>query len=185
MAQCIAKVHATGLQCRKSAIAGATVCLAHGARAPQVRAAAARRVARAELEGEVGRLLEQMGADPVPDLIDGLLIAVEHCARMVAVYRIVAAGRGVLGVNRHGEEVADPGVVEYRNWLDQYARLTKLALDAGIDERRIRISEAQSQGLFGCIERAFKRMAPPPGFVAEFGSVLADELRALDAGEAA
>ena len=64
-------------------------CTAHGGRAPQVKAAAARRVARATLEGEVGRLLAEIGNDPVPDLIDGLLIAVTHCAQMVAVYRVV------------------------------------------------------------------------------------------------
>lgn len=180
MAQCIATVKRTGNQCRQDAIHGATVCRMHGGGAPQVKAGAKRRLAKVALEGEVGRLLEQMGSDPVPDLIDGLLIAVEHCARMVAAYRIVAGRRGVLGVNRHGEEVPDPGVVEYRNWLDEWAKLTKLALDAGIDERRTKLSELDSANLFHAIGDAIDAAGLTDEQHDAFRTTLAARLRAIE-----
>lgn len=37
------------------------------------------------------------------------------------------------------------------DWTDRHARVCKLALDAGVDERRVRIVEAQAEELVGVL----------------------------------
>lgn len=50
MNRCTAKAKATGEQCRRAALNGSTVCIMHGARAPQVRRAAERNVQSEKLD---------------------------------------------------------------------------------------------------------------------------------------
>lgn len=176
---CKAVVASTGAPCKNRAIAGGAVCHFHGGKAPQVKAAAARRVAAANLQVTVGALLEQIAHDPVPDLIDGLLIAVDHCARMVAVYRLVVEQRDPLGVNRHDEQVADPGMVEYRAWLAEWAKITKLALDAGIDERRTKLVEADARRFFDMVSTSLDAAGLTLEQRTSFKASLAGELRTM------
>lgn len=142
--QCSATIKRTGLQCRRRAIAGGTLCAYHGA-APQVKAAAARRVARQELEGEVGRRLALQGDVSMPSLLDGLLAVVEHLARLVEVWRGIAAERDGLGRNRFAEDVVDPAAAEYRAALNDLGHMIGLALKAGIDERQVRMAEREAR----------------------------------------
>lgn len=57
--QCVATAKSSGKQCSKPAIPGGTVCKYHGGGAPQVRAAAARRIAEAR-DLMLSRLMEQL-----------------------------------------------------------------------------------------------------------------------------
>lgn len=176
---CTATSKRSGLRCKRAPVPGAKVCKIHGGGAPQVRAAAARRVEKAQRDGEIGRLLARLGQDEVPDLIEGLLDAVKRCAQMVAVYGLVLAGRDALGWNRFDEQVADPAVVEYRAWLAEYARATKLALDAGIDERQTRVSELDVARLFDAVGGALADAGLSGEQSAAFRRSLAGRLRSL------
>lgn len=184
MAQCIATSKRSGNQCRRDAINGATVCQIHGGAAPQVKAAAARRLAERNLNGQIGKLLEELRDQPTPPLIDGLEAAVDHCARMVVALRFVATGRDALGVNRFGEQVPDPAVAMYGEWVDRYARATKLALDAGIDERRTRLSELDAGVLFDAIGNALITAGLSVEQQQAFRSALATGLRAIETSAA-
>jgi hypothetical protein len=53
-----------GLPCAAWAVRGATVCVAHGGAAPQVRRAARRRLAVADWERSASRALRSLGAWP-------------------------------------------------------------------------------------------------------------------------
>jgi len=70
--QCAATSKQTGQRCRLYATPGAFVCRFHGGNAPQVRAAAASRLATAEAEDVVRRLLDDPGAAPVGDAVVAL-----------------------------------------------------------------------------------------------------------------
>ncbi len=76
--RCTATAKATGERCKRAAAPGGTVCVKHGGGAPQVRAAAARRVERqaaeAELAAVFGAPLSE--ADPVETVIN----EIRHCA---------------------------------------------------------------------------------------------------------
>ena len=73
-AKCTATVKSTGLRCRKWAIRGSTVCLSHGAGAPQVRKKARERVALADA------LAASPVRHPATILLDGLHLA-DHLAQ--------------------------------------------------------------------------------------------------------
>lgn len=179
--KCVATAKATGAGCRRDAIAGGTVCVVHGGRAPQVKAAAARRVAEQELQGRIGQLLEEMGKAPTPDPIEGLLCVVDLAARMVAAIRLEAEAHDVVITNSRGDKVIDPVVVELRYWLDQYGRSAKLALDAGIDERRVRMSELLAAQVFEVVSTALSAGGLTQEQDAVIRKTMAEGFRALDA----
>ena len=126
--------------CQKSAAEGQHVCVRHGARAPRSVAAAKRRLARAELEGDMEKLLEslEMRATGRP-VVDLLLDAVYRFAAIVELF-----GARVTGV--HVEALATSGDVEaYGVWLDRLAKASSLALRAGVEERKVQLAEQQAQ----------------------------------------
>lgn len=61
--RCTATCKSSGEQCLKRALAGATVCLSHGAGAPQVREAATRRKAEREEFDAVARIAARHRAE--------------------------------------------------------------------------------------------------------------------------
>lgn len=82
MARCTGHSRRSGQPCRNNAINGATVCRNHGGSAPQVRAAAARRLVEAEAEG----LLSKHGpAEPVTDPLQSLLMIAGRSERLIKV----------------------------------------------------------------------------------------------------
>lgn len=137
--RCSATAKLSGEQCRNAPILGGTVCSYHGGSAPQVRAAANRNLA----ETAAMRILREQGTPPPDDRhpVEHLLAALTESA-MVAEYlgKLAAA------------ETPDQGV--WRAWereRDRRASLAKASLDAGVDERRVRLAEANAVQLAGAI----------------------------------
>lgn len=65
--RCTGTAKSTGERCKKTPEPGATVCKTHGGGAPQVIAAAERRVMEGEVQALVHRLLDNPDAEPVTD----------------------------------------------------------------------------------------------------------------------
>lgn len=162
--------------CGRRASEGGTVCAAHGGRAPQVRAAAARRLAlgraRAELERE-GRL---GGGTIDVDPADAMLAMVREAAFNVAVLRDMVASlsteplavvgddettvmvspvsaiAGLMGSTSKVMEAA-PHV-----WVNMYdaererlVKWSKACRDAGVDEAVVRLEERRADQLAGIL----------------------------------
>lgn len=68
--QCVGTSRRTGEQCGAFAIPGGTVCQWHGGRAPQVKAAAARRLAIAEAREQAARWGGRVDIDPAQALLE-------------------------------------------------------------------------------------------------------------------
>lgn len=137
-------------------------------------------MARDHALGQVGELLEEMGQEPVPDPLTGLELAYASAHRMTAVLSLlVGRANSPLGVNRHGEDVVHPLTALYGEWLDRYARIQKLALDAGIDERRTQVAEADIARLFDAVTTALDAAGLTPEQEASFRVSLAGELRSI------
>lgn len=140
--QCTAKSKRSGKQCRNAPILGGTVCERHGGKAPQVRAAANRRLQRADLDDQIGGLLAELeheahAAGPNAVLLD----AVHRCSAMAQVLGAVVGGLGpdeLYGPNHLLDAVPHVAVTMYETWLDRAARAAKLACDAGVDEKIVR-----------------------------------------------
>ncbi len=76
--RCTAKSTRSGERCRNRPMAGATVCSTHGGLAPQVRAAAQRRLLAAAVKGDAAAVLAHEGLTGITDPVEQLsLLAAE------------------------------------------------------------------------------------------------------------
>ena len=126
--------------CGDVAAEGQVVCRRHGALAPKSMAAADRRLQRAQLDTDLGQLLEilEMQAAERP-VVDVLLDAVHRCAAMVQVLGALLGGVDVDRLPKHA-------LVElYGLWLERAAKAASLAVRAGVEERKVQLVEQQAQ----------------------------------------
>lgn len=119
---------------------GAVVCGVHGGGTGKAVAAAERRVVEAEVRGEVARFRDVVLPVGV-GFLDGL---VEEFQRTVAVVRWLE--RAVDGLGADGG-VDGRAVVEWELWQRERKHLAELGVALGrlgVDERRLRVEEAQA-----------------------------------------
>lgn len=154
--------------------------------------AAARRAERAKLDKRIEDLLVEHDL-PDADPIDGLLEVVRRTGAMMRVLGMLVGELDPDDTGFHHlhaekptpidsigtEVVIHPLVTEYGTWVDRHAKSCKLALDAGIDERRVRVAERQVSGLEQAVVKALERTEMPPAVRQAFVLNLADELRQL------
>lgn len=184
-----------GRRCGNLAMHGSDVCRIHGGAAPQVRRRAAANVARDRALAEARRLGGSLEVDPH----EVLLAQVREAAANVEVLRSHVAGLAV-DLADDGTAVAVPEqriewdkggthvdakvhilVAMYNDERDRLARYAKLAIDAGVAERQVRVAEQQAQRLGRAFSRALDAAADqltPAGREA-VRVALASELRAL------
>jgi hypothetical protein len=145
MAQCKATANRTGRQCQKRAVAGAAVCLSHGAGAKQVRRVAAQRVALA-------RAAELLGPDVQADPAEVLVAAVRSSAAL-------------LGAHEAAVTADEPDPDALRQLADSAllaGRLAKLALDAGLEARLTRQAEQAGQAVASMVTAVVNGLELPP-----------------------
>ena len=146
-----------GRQCMQPPIPGGTVCHYHGGAAPQVKRVAAERLAAEKVKAEVARAL---GGSLDTDPGEALMSLVREAAFNVAYLRELVGdlhGRrsddgpgdsaGIYGPTFHasgrptGEGKRHIVVQMYDDERERLAKFTRLALDAGIAERQLRMQE--------------------------------------------
>lgn len=115
--KCGARSSRTGKPCQKWAVRGATVCASHGGRAPQVMAAARRRLAMGEAIAELDRLGRVVDVDPAEAMLD---MVRESASNVVVLRRLVqqlgaSVGPGVGAIE--GENGIEEGP-----WIDDIDR---------------------------------------------------------------
>lgn len=170
--KCRATSKSTGKQCRRNALDGAVVCDLHGGKAPQVKAAAERRLQAEEARRACDRLGVAVEVDPGEALMQELW----ETAGNVAFYRelvqqlpthpeadeyVAPEGdgdghwergeSGVYGRTYHvsgiptGEAKPNVLVVLYNEERKHLAAVATAALKAGVEERRVQMAEQQGQ----------------------------------------
>jgi hypothetical protein len=138
---CRAHSKQSGAPCKKLAVPGATVCRNHGAGAPQVRAAAARRVEEQRVRGEVAARIEEVAAAAASmHPIETMEMARAYSHAMAQVLAEVQSEADLAG-GLDGQVTAAAEM--FRRWTELAMKAGKTAADAGIDERRLSLSEAQ------------------------------------------
>ena len=134
-----------GTRCPKFRVKGATVCLAHGAKAPQVREAAQRRVADAEAREIAARVdvdVEQFDGNPFEALRDLLRrdqMEMERFGRLADRFE----DDQLTYTTKAGAEQLRAVLCAYRDEREALGRRLDLMLRAGIAERIAQTREAQ------------------------------------------
>lgn len=184
-----------GRQCGRPPIPGGTVCHLHGGAAPQVAAAAQRRLAEAQARDLAKRLALPLHTSPQQALLD----EVQRAAGMVAYYGARVAELGeqdpnklVHGVTRIEQRegfqagtvrVAEPAVNMWLHlWNEERDRLTRAAaaaVRAGVEERRVLLAEQQGHLIADVIRRILGRLDLNDHQRTLIGTVVPDELRAI------
>lgn len=194
--QCTALAKSTGRRCNKAPIKGGTTCTVHGGSAPQVRAAAARRVVEEKLQAAAVTLGLPRDIGPAEALLEEIKASAGHVQWLRDRIRELEAGEltwgkveyveGVKGAEEQykGTEAAKPHVL-YALYAAERKTLTDLsvaALRAGVEERRVRIAEQTGALVAQAVRRILERMDLSPVQQALVGTVVPEELRALAAG---
>lgn len=145
-----------GTQCHNHAIRGAHVCRMHGGTAPQVQAAARRRL-------EAEQAAEAVVTFGLPRDVDPHVALLEEVHRTAGHVAWLASKIGDFDSDEHLWQMnAGPGgasQVVPSVWVDLYsrerahlARVCKAAVDAGVQERQVRLAEQQGRLLATVIE---------------------------------
>lgn len=161
--QCTATCKATGERCRIRVIGGGP-CRVHGGAAPQVARAREARIIAAEAAREA----------PVSmaDAADVLTSAMNDAHSLLQrIKQNIVNGR-----------VTDGDLRALGEWVDRAARISKLVVDAGIEERQVRLAEAQGLVLAAIVKRIFARLELGGDQLLEANAIAAQEFRAIGAG---
>lgn len=136
--QCSAKSKRSGERCRRL-VTGATVCAMHGKSARQVKAAAESRIAAHDAMA-AGAALE---GRPAHDALADAATTADQVARQLR--------------SQLGDGNPDPRLLEVLGpWLDRVGRLARSVADLGLDERRVRLVEAQRLQAIAVLREALR-----------------------------
>ncbi len=124
------------------------MCKIHGGGIPAVRAAAQRRLQAADVQGRIGPLLADLEVEAAGrSTTDILLEQVHRCYAMVAVLGAMVSGLDADDMPKGVETVV------YERWVTLAGRTAKLALDAGVEERQVRVAEQMGAQIAGVLQR--------------------------------
>lgn len=171
---CTAHISGSNRQqpCRQHPVAGARVCHYHGGNAPKVRAAAAERKQYDEAEKTLKRFGVRVKVDPAEELLD--LIA--HTAGYVRFLRTrvdqLMHEDMTWGISREKEGGEDYGITYEAkpnvwiqmldHWTEKHARLLTEALKLKLDERRVKLAEAQGDALIKVLDGVLAELGHNP-----------------------
>lgn len=141
--QCTATSKATGQRCRRRVIGGG-VCIMHGGSAPQVRAAREVRILAAEAAMEAPQSAAD-AADVMTSAMNDAHSLLQRLKVNIADGRITGADLRALG-----------------EWVDRAMRASNLVMNAGLEERRVLISEATAREFLLALERLMDLLSLTP-----------------------
>ena len=189
-----------GEPCGAVPIRGGRRCVRHGGKAPQVKAAAELRLATAAAQKQLETAVRTLGLpvdiDPGKALLDEIHWTAGHVAWLREKVQELQAEDLVWGREKHEDGVGPQGIVDvttekagpsvwyelYLKERDHLAKVSALALRAGIEERKVKLAESQGALVADVIRRVLDALGLTPEQQLLVPSVVPRELRALAAG---
>ena len=201
MAQrCTAKAKSTGVQCARYAIEGASTCRVHGSGSRKAKAAAARRVEEAKAAREAEKAVTTLGLSRDVSPSEALLEEVRWTAGHVDWLRDrvreverdelvwgktkVKDGFGPMGPSAETTEGATPSVWYALSEKERKHLVTvcTAALRAGVEERQVRLAEAQGAQVAEVIRAILDDLSLTLEQQQKVGTVVPARLRLLAGG---
>lgn len=191
--RCTATSTRSGARCRQRPISGGTVCVTHGGRAPQVRAAATARLAAAAAAADVATYGARRDIDPAEALLEEVQWSAGHVAWLRARVGELDAKALAMGVAEQRVSADGSKVVVIRAqanvWVDLYERerrhlvaVCAAALRAGIEDRTVRLAERQGELLAVVIRGVLTDLDLSAAQQARVAEVVPRHLRAIGTG---
>lgn len=187
--RCTATAKGTGQQCKRRPHPGSTVCVKHGAAAPAVRAAAARRRAERAAVLAVETFGLPVEVDPHTALLEELHRTAGAVAWLGAVVSDLDRDAIVWGKTRDKEGGEDAGrtfEAKPNAWVALWQSERKHLIDvsrecirAGIEERRVQLAEAAGQELASVLRRVLDRLELSDAQKSLALTVVPEEFRAV------
>lgn len=148
---CVGHKRKTGAACRANPVGGTTLCSKHGGMTPVIRKAGAARKAEADVE----RTLAQMVAGHYRPDEHPLAVLVNLQRRLAARERALDELAGEYHAVGHEDHLQ--ATLRLANDTARLsAQVSKMALDANIEERIAQISERDADRLFGAVRKAMR-----------------------------
>lgn len=187
--------------CGLSPVPGASRCGRHGGKAPQVKAAADRRLATAAAQDQMERAVRTLGLpidiDPGKALLDEIHWTAGHVAWLRDKVQEIEAEQLVWGKTQTDQGVGPQGPVDTTTekagpsvWYELYmkerehlAKVCALALKAGIEERKVKLAESQGLLVADVIRRILGALGLTPEQQQLVPVIVPRELRALALGD--
>lgn len=183
--QCKAKKK-NGEQCQAWAIRGGTVCRVHGGMAPAVQRKAQERIEKARAEITLAQAMQEFNLDESASPGQTLLKELSHAGQVAAWLRNKVAelpeneAAGLMKTSeKYDEETgawtytymagANVWLKLYAEWTDRASKMAKMALDAGIAERQVRVMEQHASMFANALF----------GVLSDLGIEMNDETRAI------
>ncbi|WBL18504.1 HGGxSTG domain-containing protein [Citricoccus sp. NR2] len=184
-----------GEPCGAHPARGATRCRRHGGASPQAKRKATERVVEAEVREVLGTIDPSAPQlHPVETLLQ--LIQYKH-AEVIWLRSVVRDFREqelAWGVVQHEYGMSAEGPIDkkvesaqqnvwwklLREAENQLATWTAAAAKAGIDERQVKIREAEALAFAGVIHRIIQRLQLTPEQASMIATIVPEELRALE-----
>lgn len=190
---CGAKAKSTGKPCTRPPVPGATRCRFHGAAAPQVKAAAERRLQTAQAQQAVVTFGLPREIDPRDALLEEVYRSAGAVDWLHQQVQALQSDQVVWGKFEEVEKQAGefPGLdVTHRAtvnvwvelWRAERAHLVKVAKEAincGIEERKVRLAEQQGALLAGVIKNILGDLDLTPQQAAKVSEVVPRHLRSV------
>lgn len=174
---CGAKTRVGGT-CKYPAMMGGSRCNCHGGSAPRAKAAAARRLA----EAKATKAIQREGIAPLGDPVELLR---QLAAEAVALKDYFSDRLRELESLRYqgntGEQLRSE-VALYERALDRSQKFLHDLARLGLDERQVRVSEAQLLILVGVISRGLAAAGLPDDLRESARASIAAEMRLIEAG---
>jgi hypothetical protein len=124
---------------------GTGKCWLHGGRTPN-----GRRHAQTEAAHNILRTLQiEASVDPVEALLEAVRVA---SWREMGLRQMLQGRRALFGPDHNDDERQDVVAAMHAEALDQRARIAKMAIDANIDERVVRMHERQAEAVMRALE---------------------------------
>ena len=160
---CTATAKSTGLRCQRRPMLGSKVCMVHGGKAGQVKAAAARRLAEQAAQQAVRTLGLPVDISPTEALLEEVRWTAGHVAWLRSRVQELESGDlswGTTKVKTGGDDEGTTQEAKPSVWYELYTRerahLIKVcdaAIRAGVEARRVRLAEQQGDLLALAIRR--------------------------------